>query len=338
MARDHGFHPVRITRITEEAPDVRTFTLDAPFTYRAGQFLTFRACGALRSYSMSSCPDTDDEVCVTVKRVPGGLVSEWMHRELKTGDTLEATRPAGSFCLREESASRPLVAFAGGSGITPVYSLVKNALATTDRPVRLLAAHRDHGSAIFLASLDALALRHSARLRVRHHFDDRDGLVSADEILAEAGQQPADRDYYVCGPAPFMDLVERTLAGAGVPPERIVVERFTPAASQPPAPVAVAADASAVEPGTVTVSLRGKRRTVPQRPGETLIQTARRAGFVPPFSCESGDCATCMAHLKSGEVKMRVNNALDADEVAEGWVLTCQSEPISPEVTVVYED
>jgi ferredoxin-NADP reductase len=338
MARDHGFHPVRITRITDEAPDVRTFTLDAPFPYRAGQFLTFRACGALRSYSMSSSPDTDGEVCVTVKRVPGGLVSEWMHRELKAGDILEATRPAGAFCLREEAGSRALVAFAGGSGITPVYSLVKSALATTTRPVRLLTAHRDRESAIFSASLDALALRHTARFRVRHHLDDRDGLVTADEIRAVAGEQPRQSDFYVCGPAPFMGLVERTLAGAGVRPDRIVVERFTPAASVPVEPVPADADAPATEPGTVTVGLRGQRRTVPQRPGETLIQTARRAGFAPPFSCESGDCATCMALLRSGEVKMRVNNALDADEVAEGWVLTCQAEPTSPEVTVVYED
>jgi ferredoxin-NADP reductase len=93
MARDHGFHPVRITRITDETPDVRTFTLDAPFPYRAGQFLTLQVCGTLRSYSMSSSPDTDGEVRVTVKRVPGGLVSQWMHRELKAGDTLHVARP-----------------------------------------------------------------------------------------------------------------------------------------------------------------------------------------------------------------------------------------------------
>ncbi|MEU0741254.1 ferredoxin--NADP reductase [Streptomyces sp. NPDC006134] len=337
MARDHGFHPVRITRITDEAPDVRTFTLDAPFPYRAGQFLTFQACGVLRSYSMSSSPDTDDEVCVTVKRVPGGLVSAWMHQDLKTGDTLLVTRPAGTFCLREESAGRPLVAFAGGSGITPVFSLVKSALATTSRPVRLLSAHQSRQTAIFTAAFDALAVRHAGRFEVRHHLDDRDGLVTQDEIRAVAGEPCDETDFYVCGPAPFMELVERTLAGAGVRPERIIVERFTPA----PAPTAAPAPAGAPvreTAATVTVSLRGQRNTVPQRPGENLLQTARRAGFTPPFSCESGDCATCMARLTTGEAKMRVNNALDADEVAEGWVLTCQAEPASPEVTVVYED
>ncbi|WP_416980079.1 2Fe-2S iron-sulfur cluster-binding protein [Streptomyces sp. T028] len=329
MARDHGFHPVRITRIVDETPDVRTFALDAGFPYRAGQFLTFRLRGTLRSYSMSSSPDTDGELCVTVKRVPGGLVSGWMHDELRPGDVLEATRPSGSFCLRPDAGDRPLVAFAGGSGITPVFSLVKSALATTARPVRLLTAHRDAPAAIFRAALDSLADRHPGRLTVRQHFDDRDGLVTAGRIRDLAAGGPAD--FYLCGPEPFMTLVEETLTAQGVPRERIVVERFTPVNGSA-APPTRPAD------GTVTVVLRGQRRSVPQRAGETLLQSARRAGFTPPFSCESGDCATCMARVIAGEAKMRVNNALDADEVAEGYVLTCQAEPAAPDVTVEYED
>ncbi|MGC9542146.1 2Fe-2S iron-sulfur cluster-binding protein [Streptomyces sp. UG1] len=328
MPRDHGFHPVRITRIVDETPDTRTFALDARFPYRAGQFLTFKACDTLRSYSMSSSPDTDGEVCVTVKRVPGGLVSGWMHERLRPGDTLEATRPTGSFCLREDAGGRPLVAYAGGSGITPVFSLVKSALATTTRPVRLLTAHRDAGSAIFREALDTLAARHPARFDVRSHLDDRDGLVTADEIRALVD---AEADYYVCGPERFMALVEDTLTAHSVARERILIERFTPA------PAEEAPTAGPVT-GTITVDLRGQRRTVPQRPGETLLQSARRAGFTPPFSCESGDCATCMARLTDGEAKMRVNNALEPDEMADGYVLTCQAEPTTPDVTVVYED
>src|SRR5512139_461841 len=117
MARDHGFHQVRITRVVEETADARTYVLDAPFPYQAGQYLTFKICGTLRSYSMSSSPDTDTELMTTVKRVPGGLVSNWMHDNLAPGDLVEVTRPAGVFCLRETAA--PLIAFCGGSGITP---------------------------------------------------------------------------------------------------------------------------------------------------------------------------------------------------------------------------
>jgi ferredoxin-NADP reductase len=337
MARDHGFHPVRIIRVVDETPDTRTFALDARFPYRAGQFLTFKVCRTLRSYSMSSSPDTDGEVCVTVKRVPGGLVSGWMHERLGPGDTLEAAGPSGSFCLRADAADRPLVAYAGGSGITPVFSLVKSALATTQRGIRLLTAHQNAGSAIFREALDTLAASHPGRLDLRHHLDDRNGLVTAEEIRALADGREGLADFYVCGPEPFMALVENTLTAQQVDPGQILVERFTPAASAETPEEAPAAPPEAAA-GTVTVGLRGQRRTVPQRPGETLLQSARRAGFTPPFSCESGDCATCMARLTDGEAKMRVNNALDADEVAEGYVLTCQAEPTTPEVTVVYED
>jgi ferredoxin len=109
------------------------------------------------------------------------------------------------------------------------------------------------------------------------------------------------------------------------------MERFTPAPPVPPV------EESAADPGTVTIVLRGERRTVPRRCGETLLQSARRAGLTPPFSCEAGDCATCMARVTEGEAKMRVNNALEEDEVAEGYVLTCQGEPVSPHLTVDYE-
>src|SRR5258708_30125647 len=137
MVRYHGFYSVRISRISQETAEGPTYVLDAPTTspspcpYRAGQFLTVRVCGTLRSYSMSSSPDTDAELMTTVKRVPGGQVSNWMHDHLVPGDVIEVTRPAGVFCLRETPA--PLVAFGGGSGITPILSLAKSAPATTSR-------------------------------------------------------------------------------------------------------------------------------------------------------------------------------------------------------------
>jgi ferredoxin-NADP reductase len=328
MARDHGYHSARITRIVDETPDARTFALDARFPYRAGQFVTVRACGTLRSYSMSSSPDVDGEVCVTVKRVPGGLVSAWMHSELQEGDLLETTLPSGSFCLQDNDT--PLVAFAGGSGITPVYSLVKSALATSRREVRLLTANQDAGSVIFGEALDDLAREHPDRFRLEHHLDDAQGWVTPDNIRALAGGA-FEGDFYVCGPEPYMDLVQKELTQLGVPAERLFIERFTPAAEPDPEP-------APPQEGTVTVVMRGDSRTVNQRAAETLIQTARRAGFTPPFSCEAGDCATCMARVTEGAAKMRVNNALDEDEVAEGWVLTCQGEPTTPDVTVVYDD
>lgn len=333
MVRDHGFRPVRIKRIVQETADTRTYVLDAPFPYRAGQFLTVRACGALRSYSMSSSPDTDSELMTTVKRVPGGLVSNWMHDHLSPGDLIETTSPAGVFCLRDGTA--PLVALCGGSGVTPVLSLVKTALATTGRRVRVLAANRDADSVIFGDTLADLAKRHPGRFEIRHHLDDRQGLVTAAEVR-EFVSGDLGADFYLCGPAPFMTLAENTLLGQGVGAGQIVAERFTPPDPAVGEPADEVPSASAV--GTVTVVLAGKRRTVDQHPRESLLESARRAGLMPPFSCEMGNCGTCIARLTEGEAKMRVNNALDDDEVAEGWVLTCQGEPVTPRVTVEYEN
>jgi ferredoxin-NADP reductase len=322
-----GFHAVRITRIIEETADARSYVLDAPFGYRAGQFLTFRVCGTLRSYSMSSSPDTDRELMVTVKRVPGGLVSNWMLDHLAVGDVVEATLPAGVFCLRENPA--PVVAFCGGSGITPVMSLVKSALATTGRRVRVLAANRDLRSVIFAGALDSLVSRYPDRFSVRHHLDVSSGLLTGDGVREFAGQDK-DGDFYLCGPEPFMALAERALLGHGVDAGHIFMERFDGAAG--------AVETTEEKEGTVTIVLAGKRHTVSQHSGETLLESARRAGLAPPFSCEAGNCATCMARITEGEAKMRVNNALDDDEILDGWVLTCQGEPVTPHVTVVYED
>ncbi|MBV8349278.1 MAG: ferredoxin--NADP reductase, partial [Mycolicibacterium sp.] len=337
MARDHGFHETRITRVIQETPETRTYVLDAPFPYRAGQFVTFRVSGTLRSYSMSSSPDTDTELMTTVKRVPGGLVSNWMYDNLAAGDVVEVTAPAGVFCLRETRA--PLIAFAGGSGITPIISLAKSALATTERTVRILAANRDAESVIFRAALDDLAERYPERFEVRYHLDMVAGFIAEAEVLDFAGPDESD-DFYLCGPAPFMNLIERVLLARGTDPGCIFIERFAPgeepgtgaADAEPPAGrgESRAAGTSAVSSGgTITIILDGKQASVARTSGITLLQSARRAGLTPPFSCEAGNCATCIGRVTEGEVKMRANNALDDDEVADGWTLTCQGEPVT---------
>jgi len=158
MARPPLFQRATVTRIVRENADVRTFVLDpheGPFPYRAGQFCSFRVQvdgkTLLRSYSMSSAPETDTELMTTVKRVPGGAVSNWLIDNLTEGDVVELTRPVGAFCLRP--ADRPLLGFSGGSGVTPILSLVKSTLATTDRHVRLLCADRDKASTFFDTAL-----------------------------------------------------------------------------------------------------------------------------------------------------------------------------------------
>ena len=337
----HGFHPLSIRRVIPETTDAVSLVLDVPadlapaFAYRAGQFLTFRlAIGerrVLRSYSMSSSPEVDDELQVTVKRVAGGLVSNWIADALAAGDTLESTRPAGVFCLGERTGD--IVAFAGGSGITPVYSLLKTALETTSRRVRLLYANRDREGAIFAKELDALAARHPDRLTITHHFDVAGGFIEADAIrghVAAAASAPPVRSSSV-GLGRSWTSSSRPCTSDGIAPECVHIERFTPADALPePEPTASQTAA------TVEIELDGKVQTTDHRPGTTILQTARQMGLTPPSSCEAGDCATCMGRLLEGSVTMRNNNALTAEEVDEGWILTCQAVPDSPSVRVIY--
>lgn len=339
-AHDHGFHRLRVARVIAETADASSFVLEVPedlgplFGYEAGQFCTFRVRVddrvLLRCYSMSSSPAVDPELKVTVKRTPGGVVSNWMNDELTEGDTIEATRPAGVFRLGPSSGD--VVAFSAGSGITPVLSLLKTALATTSRRVRLLYANQDRDAVIFGSELEALGRAYGERLLVAHHLDIDRGLVRP-ETVGDFADMVEDSEFYICGPGPFMDIVEQSLHSRGVAPARIFIERFTPAEwmqepEPPPFP-----DAATV----VTVELDGRSGTTEYRPGTTILQTARQMGLSPPFSCESGSCATCMARLVEGTASMHVNNALTDDEVQEGWILTCQAVPTSPSVHAVYD-
>jgi len=335
---DHGFHDLTVVEMVDETPDARSFVLAVPpalrslFMYEAGQFCTFRVRidgeEHLRCYSMSSAPSTSSPtLTVTVKRVPDGVVSNWLNDSVSAGDVLSVTKPAGVFCLRD--ASTPVIAFCGGSGVTPVMSLARVVLSGTDRPLRLLYANRDRSSVIFESALESLTDRHADRFVLQHHIDADAGYLTAPDIATFVGDQ-LDADFYICGPTAFMDLVEKTLLDLGVDPDQIWIERFTtPPTSAAPPP------SSTTE--AVTLMLSGKRTTVPYQPGDTVLETARRAGLRPPFSCEAGNCATCMALVKDGSATLRTNNALTPEELAEGWILTCQALPDSPTLTVDYD-
>ncbi|MFZ2530086.1 MAG: ferredoxin--NADP reductase [Rhodococcus sp. (in: high G+C Gram-positive bacteria)] len=336
MVRPPMFQRARVTRIVKETDDARSFVLaphDGPFTYRAGQFCNFKVTvdgtELYRSYSMSSAPDTDTELMVTVKRVPGGKVSNWLLDNVSEGDEVEISRPTGTFVLRE--SPEPLLGFSGGSGITPILSLAKSTLAGTDRPVRLLCADRDRPSAIFESVLDDLITQYPDRLTVVRHLDDEKGFLDVEAIAAFVGTD-VGADSYLCGPEPFMDLIESALPGPG----RVYSERFGAApAAETPAPEPPAADDA--EEGTVTIFVGRKKGSVPRQKGETLLESARRAGLTPPFFCEMGNCGTCMAQVTEGCATMRNNDALSDDEIEEGFVLTCQAVPDTASIKVKYE-
>ena len=341
-------HELVVERIDEETHDCRSFVLAIPadlreeFRYQAGQFLSFKIPFEgqilVRSYSLSSSPDVDSEHKVSVKRVEDGVVSNLMNDRLRVGDSLMVVPPAGRFVLREET--RPIFFFAGGSGITPVISLIKSALDTTRRKIELAYANRDRHSIVFEAELDSLAAKYPDRLSIEHSLDDTDGFLDSDRVKGLAADRH-DADFYLCGPSAFMDVVEDGLRGLSIDRDRIHIERFVSppdrAADAPPEALAGADDDSGA-PERVTIVLDGKTTEVSYEAGERILGAARRGGLDPPFSCEEGYCSCCMAKLVDGKVQMVVNDCLTEDLLEEGWILTCQSQCVAGNVKVEYPD
>jgi 3-ketosteroid 9alpha-monooxygenase subunit B len=326
------YYSLRVTEVIEETPDSKSIVLDVPdelserFAYESGQFLSFRVeVGGqrlVRCYSLASAPGIDSAHKVTIKRVVDGRASNWMNDAVSAGDSLEVMPPTGVFCLRKRDT--PLVLFSGGSGITPCISIIKTALETTTRPIKLLYANRDDQSIIFKDELNAMRSAHSGRLEIVHRLDDVHGFVDAALVVQEVGPL-SDADFYICGPGPFMDVVEAGLAGLSIPSDQIYIERFeSPDSSVEAAPVDEAAGQ------TVTICLDGKETEIVVGEGETILAAARRVGLEPPFACEEAYCGCCMAKVVGGDVDMLMNDGgIDQRQIDEGWILTCQGVPSS---------
>ncbi|HYM31234.1 MAG TPA: ferredoxin--NADP reductase [Candidatus Cybelea sp.] len=338
-----SYQSLRVARIIQETPDARSFVLSVPpalaerFRYRPGQFLTFRVPhseGAVnRCYSLSSAPESDAECKVTVKRVAGGRGSNWFHDALKEGAAIDVMPPAGRFVL-SQNASAPLLFFAGGSGITPVMSLIKSALKTTSRRMRLFYANRDAASVIFRAEFDALAAANADRLQVIHHLDVGQGLTTAAEIEASLeGFETAE--IYLCGPGPFMTLVETTLLSREVPSERIMIERFE-ASGNAAVPAAPSDDGETI-PSEIVIHFEGKPHRVPYKKGQTILVAARAAGLTPNSACEEGFCASCAAKRIKGKIVLANNDIYTPEDLANGWILTCQGHAFGDDVEITYD-
>jgi 3-ketosteroid 9alpha-monooxygenase subunit B len=332
----HSFHELEIADVVQETADTRSFVFAVPasleplFHYVSGQFLTFEipweSFRVHRCYSLSSAPGHDARLTVTVKRIDQGRVSNWFNERLAKGDRISVKPPEGLFVLRPGEDDRPIVMFGGGSGITPILSIVKTALASTRRRIKLVYANRDRDSIIFRDVLESWRARFPDRLEIVHHLDSEKGFMHAANAKDHfAGLENAD--FYICGPGPFMDVVESALEERQVGRGHVFIERFVsptdPDRLQAAAPVA--ATPAATAPGTFVCTLEGTRHELPVKPGETLLAAARRAGLEPSFSCEEGYCGCCMARLKSGKVAMRTHDALTAKDLANQWVLACQS-------------
>ncbi|HUS25035.1 MAG TPA: ferredoxin--NADP reductase [Candidatus Binatia bacterium] len=335
------YHRLRVAEVIEETPDARSIVLDVPaelkdaFRFRPGQHLQLHVpCAAKpvpRCYSLSGVPG--EPLRVTVKRMGSGPASNWLCSRLQAGDVLDVAVPAGAFVPK--SFEGDFLLFAGGSGITPVMSILRSALAHGEGRVRLFYANRDEASIIFRRALDQLAAAHPRRLDVIHWLDSAQGVPSPSELAQQV--QGLDRPQcFVCGPGPFMDAAATALKRAGIPHAQIHVERFVSlpddadeGAVAAPAP----GDGGEVH---IEVELDGQLHRVKGVRGQLLLEALEDAGLAPPYSCRAGACAACMCRIEDGEVELVHNHVLDQKDLEEHWILSCQAVMHSERIVVRY--
>lgn len=330
---------VTVTAVIDETADARSihFTLPAGMSYRPGQFVTVRipseqTGSVARSYSLCTAPGIDPVPAVTIKRTVDGYGSNWLCDNVSPGDTLHIIPPSGVFT--PHGWDRPLTLFAAGSGITPVMSILRTALATHDCPVTLFYANRDQDSVIFAAELDRLGVEYGDRLTVHHWLESDRGLPAAsaiDEVCTDCGGE-----VFVCGPAPFMDLVERSALNSAVAHEDMHIERFVSLAGDPFTLDTPAADTGAAT-STITVQIDGDTAVLGCGSSTRLLDAMLTEGIDAPYSCREGDCGSCVARLVSGEVDHGDGIALEPEDIEDGYLLTCQATPRSDEVEIEFE-
>ncbi|MCM2293924.1 phenylacetate-CoA oxygenase/reductase subunit PaaK [Allorhizobium sp. BGMRC 0089] len=357
MAR---FHSLTVTDIRRETRDAVVVTLRpseedrAAFDFTQGQYLTFRRKfddeELRRSYSI--CAGKDEGVLkVGIKRVEGGCFSTWANENLKVGETLEAMPPMGTFHTPlDPAASRHYLGFAGGSGITPVLSIIKTVLAREPHSrFTLVYANRQISSIMFREELEDLKNLYLGRFSVLHvlkseaqDIDLFTGRIDAEKCTALFRHWIDIKSIttaFICGPEPMMLAIAASLRDHGLRDDQIKFELF--ASSQPGrarrrVETVAGADHGAMCQATVTLDGATRTFNFPKQ-GVSLLDAAIENAMDVPFACKAGVCSTCRAKVTEGEVEMEVNHALEDYEVRQGYVLTCQCFPLSDRIVVSYD-
>jgi 3-ketosteroid 9alpha-monooxygenase subunit B len=335
-----AYYQVRVAKVISETEDTCSLVLAVPpelasaFEYRPGQFLTVRVPhdrdgSVARCYSLSSSPHAGDPPTITVKRMADGHASNWIADNITAGAVLDLLPPAGTFS--PQSLAGDFLLFAAGSGITPVISILKSALARGRGRIVLIYANRDEHSVIFAPELRRLAAAAEGRLLVVHWLDSLHGMPTAAAMVALA-RPYAGAETFVCGPDPYLAVVREALRQLSVPPKSVHVERFLSLAENPFEVTEPAGGTAA----TLEVCLDGETRRLEWPAGTRMLDVLIDEGLAAPFSCRQGICGACACQLTAGQVEMAHNEVLEAEDVADGYVLACQSIALTPEVSITY--
>jgi ring-1,2-phenylacetyl-CoA epoxidase subunit PaaE len=350
------FHPLTISDIRHETPDAVSLAFAVParlaaaYRFRPGQYLTLRADidGEELRRSYSICAGLDDgELRIAVKRVAGGVFSNFVHDRLQPGDRIAVMSPAGQFAVPiEPDAASVVVAVAAGSGITPILSMLKSVLARAPKShCALLYGNRTSRDIMFAEELAALKDRYLDRLSVVHVLSRErqdvpvcNGRLDRERIALLLRRLPAIDHALLCGPAAMMDEAAASFAALGLASERVHREYFTPGdGGVRAAPTPVPAPEEATPAALAEIVIDGRRHEIPLPDGVSIIDAARARGLDLPYSCRGGMCCSCRARLVSGKAEMAVNYSLQPWEIAAGFILTCQARPLSPRLVLDYD-
>ncbi|HEY9044525.1 MAG TPA: ferredoxin--NADP reductase [Ohtaekwangia sp.] len=348
------YYDLKVKNIVNETKDAITIVFEQPagkkIQYKSGQFLTLIAPvqgkEVRRAYSLCSSPFTDDDLAVTVKRVEQGLMSNWLPDNLKAGQSLKVMEPMGQFTTEYDAKrKRHLVLFAGGSGITPMMSIIKSILSQEPESiVSLIYCNRDIDSIIFRDELDKWQTKYEGRIHVIHVLDNApmnwqgySGLLNHDMLVKLFERIPnwglEKTTYLMCGPEGMMKNAEVLLGEHKIPKEKIFKESFVQGILDKKEEKSAAASGEA-KTREVTIRYDGQEYKVAVAPQDTILQSALDQGIDLPYSCQSGLCTACRGKALSGKVKLDEEEGLSQSERAEGYVLTCVGHPLTDDVVI----
>ncbi|HNP94494.1 MAG TPA: ferredoxin--NADP reductase [Cyclobacteriaceae bacterium] len=349
------YHDLQVKEIVKETKDAISIVFAQPtdhtISYRSGQFLTLiipiQGKEVRRAYSLCTSPFVDTDLAVTVKRVDGGLMSNYLADNLKAGDRVKVMEPMGQFTT-EFSASnkRHIIMFAGGSGITPMMSLIKSIInQEPESIVSLIYCNRDIDSIIFKDELEKLQTKYEGRLHVIHVLDNApmnwqgySGLLNHD-MLSKLVERIPDwgiekTTYLMCGPEGMMKNVDTLLAARSIPKEKIFKESFVQGTIDKAEKKEEPASDGEVKAREVTIRYDGEEYKIMVEPGKAILETALDQGIDLPYSCQSGLCTACRGKALSGKVKLDEEEGLSQSERDEGYVLTCVGHPMTDDVVI----
>lgn len=346
------YHKLKVTNIVKETPDTISVYLQQPaqskIAYKPGQFLTLLIPvggeTVRRSYSMSSCPHTDKELCVTVKRVANGKVSNYLNDNLKVGHELEVMEPMGSFALDLRPVQRHVILIGAGSGITPLMSIAKAVLRMESSSiVSLLYGNRNQESIIFKNALEELQKQYTNRFRVLHILSQPNpgwtgltGRLNRALVIKLINELPKldvyRTDYYTCGPSGMMEEIEQALALLYVPKDKIHKESF--ATTTDSTPKMMEEGDGEVKTQVVTLIYEGNEYKVKVEPDQSILDAGLDMDIDLPYSCQSGLCTACRGKCVSGKVIMDEEDGLSEQEMKEGYVLVCVGHPLTSDVVI----